>query len=477
MPAPPRQSSWFSAVAPGVLVAATGVGAGDLLTAAMAGSEVGLAVLWAAVVGAVLKWALNEGIGRWQMATGTTLLEGWVDHFGRWIQWVFLGYLLLWSFVVAGALVTACGVAGTGLLPIGGVNTSKIVWGIIHSLVGLVLVLAGGFKVFERVMSLCIGVMFATVTLTAVLVAPDAWSDIARGLFVPSIPPDGFGWVMGILGGVGGTVTLLSYGYWIREKHRSGVAGLRACRLDLTIGYGMTALFGVAMVIIGSRIELSDGGATVAIQLADQLSGAIGPAGRWVFLVGFWGAVFSSLLGVWQSVPYLFADYMTLRSGVPVETRNTIDLAKTPAYRGYLVAMAVLPLVLLGQSVRQVQLVYAVFGALFMPLLALTLLMMNNNRTWIQRPFRNGPVVNTLLVLTMLFFAYVAGTKAVERLFIDNEKRTVHVERSRLDPGGLLTPRSRYVGTLGRDGEAGRRGAVPPRSQPDDLRDLLHSAR
>jgi len=34
----------------------------------------------------------------------------------------------------------------------------------------------------------------------------------------------------------------------------------------------------------------------------------VGPAARWAFLVGAWGAVFSSLLGVWQSVPYLFAD-------------------------------------------------------------------------------------------------------------------------------------------------------------------------
>jgi hypothetical protein len=32
-----------------------------------------------------------------------------------------------------------------------------------------------------------------------------------------------------------------------------------------------------------------------------------------VFLLGFWGAVFSSVLGVWQSAPYLFADFVALR--------------------------------------------------------------------------------------------------------------------------------------------------------------------
>ncbi len=71
-----NQRSWFSIVAPGILLAATGVGAGDLMTTSLAGSEVGLGLLWAVVVGAALKFALSEGVARWQLATGSTLLEG-----------------------------------------------------------------------------------------------------------------------------------------------------------------------------------------------------------------------------------------------------------------------------------------------------------------------------------------------------------------------------------------------------------------
>jgi Mn2+/Fe2+ NRAMP family transporter len=88
---------WFQRLAPGILIAATGVGAGDLITASIAGSRVGLTILWAVLVGAVLKWVLNEGLARWQMATGTTLLEGWVDRLGGWVQWVFLLYLIPWT--------------------------------------------------------------------------------------------------------------------------------------------------------------------------------------------------------------------------------------------------------------------------------------------------------------------------------------------------------------------------------------------
>ena len=404
-----------SLLLPGLLVAATGVGAGDLLTASLAGSELGLAVLWAALAGALLKWTLNEGIARWQMATGATLLEGWAARLGPWVQWIFIVYLVIWSFSVGGALVSACGVAGAGLLPIGDPGTSKIIWGIVHSLVGLVLVWVGGFRLFGIMMSVCIGIMFVTVLLTAMLLGP-APGELARGLLIPTIPQGGLGWVIGILGGVGGTVTLLSYGYWVQETDRQGAEGVRTCRLDLAAGYLVTALFGVAMVIIGSRVTLAGRGATVALLLAGQLELALGAFGKWAFLLGFWGAVFSSLLGVWQSVPYLFADFIALRTGATSGGAVRTDIPRTRAYRIYLVGIATVPLILLWQSVAQVQLTYAILGAMFMPLLAATLLIMNNRSDWVGGSFRSGWIINTVLVITLIFFAYTGGQKILTTL-------------------------------------------------------------
>ena len=253
-----KRLPWLAAFLPGILVAATGVGAGDLLTATLAGSEVGLALLWAAAAGALLKWTLNEGIARWQMATDTTLLEGWMLRLGGWIQWVFMPYFFLWTFMVGGALVNACGVAGASLLPLGDMETSKIIWGIAHSLAGLVLVWWGGYKVFEKMMAACIAVMFVGVLLTAVLIGPD-WGAVLRGVLIPTIPPGSTLWILGVLGGVGGTVTLLAYGYFLREIGRKGESGLKVSRIDLGVAYGLTALFGMAMIIIGSRITIEGG--------------------------------------------------------------------------------------------------------------------------------------------------------------------------------------------------------------------------
>lgn len=208
-----KPGAWFGTIAPGVLIAATGVGAGDLLTGGLAGSAVGVAIVWAVCVGAGLKWYLTEGVARWQMATGMTLLQGWLKHLGRWVGWLFLAYLLVWSFFTGGALISACGVAATGMWPIGAdLATSKMLWGIIHSFVGLAFVLIGGFRLFERIMSVCVGIMFITVISTALLIRPDL-SVVARGIIAPSIPPGSGIWILGLVGGVGGTVTLLSYGY------------------------------------------------------------------------------------------------------------------------------------------------------------------------------------------------------------------------------------------------------------------------
>jgi Mn2+/Fe2+ NRAMP family transporter len=399
-----RRLSWFEALAPGILVAATGVGAGDLLTASLAGAQAGTALLWAAAVGAVLKWTLNEGIARWQMATGTTLLEGWSAHLGGWVRWLFLVYFLTWSFLVGGALISACGVAGDGLLRLGDEGTSRALWGIIHSLAGLALVWIGGFRVFERVMSACIGCMFAGVLLTAVLLRPD-WGAIAWQIATPRLTRESLPWVLGVLGGVGGTVTLLSYGYWIREAGRTGAEGLKACRLDLGVAYVATAVFGMAMILIGSRIRVGSSGADVALRLADQLGKALGPPGRWLFLVGFWGAVFSSLLGVWQSAPHLFTDFLATSRGQGLPP----DPERTKPYRAYLVAIATMPTALLWLSVKQVQLAYAVMGALFMPLLTLTLLIMNTQERWVGHRFRNGWSINLLLLITLLLFAIVGA--------------------------------------------------------------------
>ena len=390
------KTNWFRVIAPGLMMAATGVGAGDLVTGTLAGTELGTTVLWAVVAGAFLKFVLSEGVARWQLATGTTLLEGWNDKLGSWIRWIFLAYLTLFTVIVGRALANACGIAGTTLLPIGETESSVVIWAVIHSLFGVGVVLRGSFKAFESIMSALIGLMFVTVVTTTAMIAPPP-GEIAAGL-VPSMPESGGSWILAVLGGVGGTVTLLSYGYWIQEQDRRGPGMLRTCRIDLGVGNGVTAIFGFCVVIIGSQIDVAGSGAALATQMADRLAEAVGPIGKWVFLVGFWGAVFSSLLGVWQSIPYMFADFVRL--GKP----SAGDLRKSTPYRLWVLLVAIVPLFLLNAPVRQIQLTYGILGALFLPLLALTLLLLNNRIAWIGKASRNPVWINLALGTSLVFF-------------------------------------------------------------------------
>src|SRR5215510_10625748 len=70
-------------IGPGLLLAATGIGVGDMVSSTIAGAEYGLTLVWALAAGVVLKFAITEGAARWQLGTGTTLIEGWRDHLPR----------------------------------------------------------------------------------------------------------------------------------------------------------------------------------------------------------------------------------------------------------------------------------------------------------------------------------------------------------------------------------------------------------
>jgi Mn2+/Fe2+ NRAMP family transporter len=199
-----RRRSLLARIGPGVLLAATGVGAGDLATAGIAGTRLGLAVAWAVVLGALLKYVLTEGLARWQLATGETLLEGAKTRLGMPFRVVFLLYLLPWTFFTGGALISASGTAMNAVLPLDPEDPSlgRVVYGVGHSAAGVVLVLLGGFRLFERVMTAAVGVMVAGVLITAVLSRPDL-GELAAGLVVPSIPEaeGGLTWTVALLGG------------------------------------------------------------------------------------------------------------------------------------------------------------------------------------------------------------------------------------------------------------------------------------
>src|SRR3970282_1213815 len=163
-----QRHSFVFMLGPGVLLAATGVGGGDLAMGSFVGGLLGTAVLWAGLVGAFLKFVVTEGLARWQLATGETLVEGAVARLGPVVVWLFLPYLLLWSFFVGAAQMSACGVTLHAIFPVfDSAQNGKIVFGIAAGLVGLGLVWRGGYALFEQVIRGGICLLFVSRALSA----------------------------------------------------------------------------------------------------------------------------------------------------------------------------------------------------------------------------------------------------------------------------------------------------------------------
>lgn len=401
----------LSFLGPGFIVAATGVGAGDLIAASVAGAQYGTIILWAALIGGILKYCLNEGIARWQLATGETMIQGWTGRLPKWVSYYFLVYLLLWSFVVAGALISFCGLAAQTLLPVHtNKGTGTFIWGALQSVVAVILVMRGRYQLMEHLMKVFIGLMFIVVISSAWGLTVD-WGQIFSALFIPRLPedPNSIFIILGLIGGVGGSVTLLSYAYWLSEKGWTTPSFLMNARIDLLTAYTLTSLFGMALIIIAAGTNPEQvKGYEMILSLAERLETVTGPVGRIGFLVGFWGAVFSSMLGVWDGVPYLFAD---LVRQFQEQNRKPEQLRSTKTYRYFLFFLAIPPLLIVWWSKPAwIGILYAITGAFFMPFLAILLLYMNNKKAWLGK-YKNGGVANFGLLLSLILFLALFLTK------------------------------------------------------------------
>ena len=139
--------------------------------------------------------------------------------------------------------------------------------------------------------------------------------------------------------------------------------------------------------------------------------------GTWMsklFLVGFWAASMSSLIGVWNGVSLMFADFVGETLGRPQGDPDR--LAGGRFYKAYILWLTFPPMVMLflGQPVYLV-LAYGVLGSLFMPFLAITLLwILNTDRVPAQ--WRNGGLTNLMLALCTLAFVALAVNELYTRI-------------------------------------------------------------
>jgi Mn2+/Fe2+ NRAMP family transporter len=376
-----------------------------MVSSLVAGTDFGMVLLWAVVLGAILKYFLTEGIGRWYMASGQTILQGW-RSLGRWAIWYFVVYLFIVTFVFGAAVTStaalAVDAAFPGVLPLWA-------WAALHSVAAFIIVGIGRYGLFEMIMKTFAALKFGIVILLAILLAP-ALGEVVLG-FVPRIPEGALINVLAIIGGVGGTYSLAAYTYWVRERGWRHSDWIPTMRTDLGFGYALTALFMVSMLIIGAELLFGTGTSISdeegLLALVDPMQDRFGLLARWAFLIGFWAVATGAMLGAWNGGAYLFADCVRTIREAPDEEASDYLSEKSIFFRGFLAWMSFPPMILLafGEPVLLV-IVYASLGALFLPFLAITLLILLNSQR-VAPEYRNRLVSNVVLAVSVIPFIVV----------------------------------------------------------------------
>jgi len=416
-PKSPSSFSFLKLAGPGLVVAATGIGSGDVVSATVGGAKYGVVLLWAIAIGAFFKFVLSEGIARWQLGTGKTVVEGWAEYLPAWVKVYFAVYLVLWTVAVSAALTNATGL-GLANLTGGAVPQS---WGAVaHSLVGCAFVWLGGYGKFEKLMKTLVGVMGFSILICAALTMTNPGPAV-QGLLVPTIPVGSGAYVLSLIGGIGGSITMLSYNYWMREEGMRGAGYLGYVRGDVGIAYVFTAIFGLSIMLIANRAFFLPGVAITDAQavpkMAEMLGSILGTFGYYAYSIGFWAAVFASLLGVWQSVPYLYADLYGIAKKLSPEAREQVTKVTSLPYRlGLLfITLVPIPLAFTGRPILVI-VTYTVVGSLFVPFLAATLLYLNNKVAWTEPVPRNHWSTNLMLVAILALFVAVGVQEAMGAL-------------------------------------------------------------
>src|SRR5882762_617173 len=219
----PEPNSLRKVLGPSVIMAALSIGSGEYLLWPYITTQVGLVLLWAALVGVSLQFFLNMEFERWTLATGETAIAGFAR---MWRPW---GAVMAISAFVT---IVWPGWATSGATVLGflfGLSPSGATWVAIGSLVAIGITLTMSpvvYNVVEKIETVkVVAILFFLLVVLAVGISARAWGD------VPNIVT-GFGTGLGtipggldtalVLGAIAfagaGGIGNLAQSNWIRDK-------------------------------------------------------------------------------------------------------------------------------------------------------------------------------------------------------------------------------------------------------------------
>lgn len=312
----------FKRIGPGLILASSIVGSGELIATTVLGAENGYSLLWLIILSCIIKIVVQNELGRYAIATGETTLEAFNRVPGpRWrVSWV----CWMWSFMVLMTLMQIGGMLGgiseimNRLVP--AVPITAWVWIINFATVGLLI--AGRYALVERI-SMLLVVTFTVLTVSCAFILiklPQyfSWTEMMEG-FAFHMPQGGFVTAVAAFGitGVGAT-ELVMYPYWCIEKGYAQYTGLRDdSDAWQRRAFGWIRVMGVD--VVNSMVIYTF--ATLAFYLlgAGVLNG-MGLMPKGTEMIGTLSNMYTETLGGWSIYLFLSGAFAVLYSTVFAST-------------------------------------------------------------------------------------------------------------------------------------------------------------
>ena len=323
-PPPVSLAAAFRRIGPGMVLAASIVGSGELIATTTLGAQVGFAALWIILVSCAIKPVVQAELGRYTIATGETGLEGFNRIPGprlgvSWLVWAW-GAMIALTLVQMGGMYGGVAQVLNLLVPAVSVN----VWVGVCLVTTIAVLLGGGYARIERFALVKVGLFSAlTVCAAAVLLRRQGAvtsADLARGLSF-ELPAAGVATAIAVFGITGvGASELVMYPYWCIEKgyarhvgprdgSRAWVARargwIRVMHLDILCSLVIYTLATVAFYLLGAGVLHRSGVVPAArdtiIVLSQIYTQTLGDWALWVFYAGavvtLYGTIFAATAG------------------------------------------------------------------------------------------------------------------------------------------------------------------------------------
>ena len=401
----PRQKFSFG---PGILVTAAFIGPGTIATASLAGANYGYSLLWALVFSVAATMILQEMSAR----LGLVTRQGLAEALRSALNGSFAGRLVPWFIVFAVGFGNTAYQGGniTGaVLGLEQISTLEgTYWAIIVALVAASLLLAGVYRLIERVLVVMVILMSSVFLLTWGMsdINPGEFS---RGLLIPSLPSGSLLTVIALVGTTVVPYNLFLHANAVQQKWQDSddiPGSLRQARWDSGLSIALGGL--ITMAVVGTAAAAFHGSGTgfSAANMASQLEPLLGDRARLFFACGLLAAGLSSAVTAPLAAVYAVNGAM----GWPQNLTSA---------RSRLIAMTVLTggtLFAIGgiDPLTAILLAQAANGFL-LPVCALFLLLAMN-RSQALGAFRNGLAANLAGGFVVVVTTALGGMKIAQVL-------------------------------------------------------------